>query len=78
MTGIRSFLAHVDVPGLAVRMPSRHLRAVDIVPDPLLVNTGSVMVRWTNGYLSTKHRVINTNDCDRYSIPCFFGRAPTP
>jgi isopenicillin N synthase-like dioxygenase len=69
-----TFLAQADVPGLAVRMPSGHWRAVDIVPDTLLVNTGNVIVRWTNDeYLSTKHRVINTNDRDRYSIPCFFG-----
>ena len=39
-----------------------------------LVNTGNLMVRWTNDrYLSTKHRVINTADVDRYSIPVFFG-----
>ncbi|HEY7302371.1 MAG TPA: 2OG-Fe(II) oxygenase family protein [Xanthobacteraceae bacterium] len=69
-----TFLAQADVPGLAVRMPSGHWRAVEIVPDTLLVNTGNVMVRWTNDeYLSTKHRVINTNGRDRYSIPCFFG-----
>jgi isopenicillin N synthase-like dioxygenase len=69
-----TFLAQGDVPGLAVRMPSGRWRAVDIVPDTLLVNTGNVIVRWTNDeYLSTKHRVINTYDRDRYSIPCFFG-----
>jgi isopenicillin N synthase-like dioxygenase len=69
-----TFLAQGDVPGLAVRMPSGHWRAVDIVPDTLLVNTGNVIIRWTNDeYLSTKHRVINTHARDRYSIPCFFG-----
>ena len=69
-----TFLAQADVPGLAVRMPSGHWRAIDVVPDTLLVNTGNVIVRWTNDeYLSTKHRVINTYDRDRYSIPCFFG-----
>jgi isopenicillin N synthase-like dioxygenase len=69
-----TFLAQKDVPGLAVRMPSGHWRAVDIVPGTLLVNTGNLMVRWTNDeYLSTKHRVINTNMVDRYSIPVFFG-----
>ena len=69
-----TFLAQSDVPGLAVRMPSGHWRAVDIVPGTLLVNTGNVIVRWTNDeYLSTKHRVINTNERERYSIPCFFG-----
>jgi isopenicillin N synthase-like dioxygenase len=71
---LMTFLAQSDVPGLAVRMPSGHWRAVDIVPDTLLVNTGNIIVRWTNDeYLSTKHRVINTHDRDRYSIPCFFG-----
>jgi isopenicillin N synthase-like dioxygenase len=69
-----TFLAQKDVSGLAVRMPSGHWRAVDIVPGALLVNTGNLMVRWTNNeYLSTKHRVINTNTVDRYSIPVFFG-----
>jgi isopenicillin N synthase-like dioxygenase len=69
-----TFLAQGDVPGLAVRMPSGHWRKVDLVPGTLLVNTGNVIVRWTNDeYLSTKHRVINTYDRDRYSIPCFFG-----
>jgi isopenicillin N synthase-like dioxygenase len=69
-----TFLAQADVPGLAVRMPSGHWRAVDIVPGTLLVNTGNLMVHWTNGeYLSTKHRVINNNAVDRYSIPVFFG-----
>jgi len=69
-----TFLAQADVPGLAVRIPSGRWRAVDVIPGTLLINTGNVIVRWTNDeYLSTKHRVINTNDRDRYSIPCFFG-----
>ncbi len=71
---LMTFLAQADVPGLAVRMPSGHWREVDVVPGTLLVNTGNLMVRWTNGeYLSTKHRVINNNKVDRYSIPVFFG-----
>jgi isopenicillin N synthase-like dioxygenase len=69
-----TFLAQKDIPGLAVRMPSGHWRAVEAVPGALLVNTGNLIVRWTNDeYLSTKHRVINTNTVDRYSIPVFFG-----
>lgn len=71
---LMTFLAQSDMPGLAVRMPSGHWRAVDVIPGTLLVNTGNLMVRWTNGdYLSTKHRVINGNQTDRYSIPVFFG-----
>ncbi len=69
-----TFLAQANIPGLAVRMPSGRWRAVDIIPGTLLVNTGNTIVRWTNEeYLSTKHRVINTNTVDRYSIPVFFG-----
>ncbi len=71
---LMTFLAQQDIPGLAVRMPSGRWRTVDIVPGTLLVNTGNLIVRWTNDeYLSTKHRVINTNGVDRYSIPVFFG-----
>jgi isopenicillin N synthase-like dioxygenase len=71
---LMTILAQKDIPGLAVRMPSGHWREVDAVPGTLLVNTGNLMVRWTNDeYLSTKHRVINTNKVDRYSIPVFFG-----
>ena len=71
---LMTFLAQSNVPGLAVRMPSGHWRLVEAVPGTLLINTGNLLVRWTNGtYLSTKHRVINTNTVDRYSIPLFFG-----
>ena len=69
-----TFLAQQGIRGLAVRMPSGHWREVDIVPGTLLVNTGNLIVRWTNDkYLSTKHRVINTSGVERYSIPVFFG-----
>jgi isopenicillin N synthase-like dioxygenase len=69
-----TFLAQSNVPGLAVRMPSGHWRVVENLPGTFLVNTGNVIMRWTNDrYLSTKHRVINTAHVDRYSIPMFFG-----
>jgi isopenicillin N synthase-like dioxygenase len=69
-----TFLAQGGISGLAIRMPSGHWRLVDVVPGTLVVNTGNSIVQWTNEeYLSTKHRVINTNTVDRYSIPVFFG-----
>ena len=69
-----TLLAQSEISGLAVRMPSGHWRTVDVVPGTLVVNTGNSIVAWTNEeYLSTKHRVINTNAVDRYSIPVFFG-----
>jgi isopenicillin N synthase-like dioxygenase len=72
-----TFLAQSNVGGLAVRMPSGHWKLVEKVPGTFLVNTGNLMVRWTNGrYLSTKHRVINTANVERYSIPVFFGPSP--
>jgi isopenicillin N synthase-like dioxygenase len=71
---LMTFLAQQGVRGLAVRMPSGHWREVDIVPGALVVNTGNLIVRWTNDeYLSTKHRVINNYGVERYSIPVFFG-----
>jgi isopenicillin N synthase-like dioxygenase len=74
---LMTLLAQTEVPGLAVRMPSGHWRIADIIPGTFLVNTGNLMVRWTNDrFLSTKHRVINTADVDRYSIPLFFGPHP--
>ncbi len=67
-----TILAHGNVPGLAVRMPSGHWRAVEIKPGTFIVNTGDIMVRWTNGrFLSTKHRVINLSGGERYVFPVF-------
>ena len=69
-----TLLAQANVPGLAVRMPSGRWRIADIAPGTILINTGNLMVRWTNGkYLSTKHRVINTSGKDRYTFPVFYG-----
>jgi isopenicillin N synthase-like dioxygenase len=63
-----------NASGNAVRMPSGHWRLVELSQDRLLINTGNLLVRWTNGqFLSTKHRVINTNTFDRYAIPVFWG-----
>jgi isopenicillin N synthase-like dioxygenase len=71
---LMTFLAQANVPGLAVQMPSGHWRAVATIPGTLLINTGNLMLRWTNGrYKSTKHVVINTAGVDRYSFPVFFG-----
>src|SRR3954452_7923843 len=69
-----TFLAQSNVPGLAVRMQSGHWRLVENIPGTFLVNTGNVIMRWTNDlYLSTKHHVINTAQVDHCSIPMFFG-----
>jgi isopenicillin N synthase-like dioxygenase len=74
---LMTLLAQANVPGLAVQMPSGHWRLAPFVPGALLINTGNLMVRWTNGrFLSTKHRVINVASADRYAFPVFFGPDP--
>ncbi|WP_218668955.1 isopenicillin N synthase family oxygenase [Variovorax sp. KK3] len=71
---LMTLLAQSNVPGLAVRMPSGHWRLAPSVEGALIVNTGNLMVRWTNDrFLSTKHRVINACATDRYAFPVFFG-----
>ena len=68
-----TILAQGNVPGLAVQMPSGHWLVADVTPGAFVVNSGNTMVRFTNGrFKSTRHRVINTNEVDRYSIPFFF------
>ena len=42
------------------------------IKDTFVVNIGNIMQYWSNGaFSSTPHRVINRNNCDRYSIPYF-------
>ena len=47
------------------------------VPDALVINTGNMMMQWTNDrYLSNLHRVINQTGSERYSIAYFFDGNP--
>jgi len=69
---LMTLLMQKDVPGLAIQMPSGHWRVVDIMPGAFIVNAGNTMTRFTNGrFKSTKHRVINQADRDRYSLAVF-------
>jgi isopenicillin N synthase-like dioxygenase len=69
-----TFLAQSDVPGLQVRMPSGAWVDVPYVPGSYAVNTGDMMVRWTNGrFKSTPHRALPPVGRPRYAIPFFLG-----
>ena len=69
-----TFLAQTDVPGLQVRTPSGEWVDVPYVADSYAVNTGDMMVRWTNGrFKSTPHRALPPVGRHRYAIPFFLG-----
>jgi isopenicillin N synthase-like dioxygenase len=69
-----TFLAQTEVPGLQVRLPSGEWLEVPYVPGSFAVNSGDMMVRWTNGrFKSTPHRALPPVGRDRYAIPFFLG-----
>lgn len=73
--GMLTFLFQDDRGGLEVldRNTGRW-QAVEPVADAIVVNTGDLMERWTNGrFKSTLHRVQPRGDnLDRFSIAAFF------
>ena len=68
-----TILARMEVPGLAVRLPSGEWLAPPLIPGTFLVNLGNIMKRWSNDrFLSTPHGVLNDSGTDRYSIAFFY------
>lgn len=71
--GAITLLAQRGVPGLEVLGPDGTWLELDADPAVLVLNTGEVMHRWSNGrLLRTPHRVINRSGKERFSIPFFF------
>lgn len=69
-----TLLAQTDVPGLQVRMPSGDWLEVPSIPGSFAVNSGDMMLRWTNGrFKSTPHRALPPVGRHRYAIPFFLG-----
>jgi isopenicillin N synthase-like dioxygenase len=66
-------LAQGAVPGLEVKTVDGRWLAAPPVPGAFTINVGNLMMWWTNGrYRSTLHRVRNTSEVERYSVPFFF------
>lgn len=71
--GIITLLFQDAVGGLEVQDANGAWQAVDYVENAIIINTGDLMERWTNGlYKSTLHRVQpKIGQQDRYSIALF-------
>ena len=70
--GALTILMQDEVGGLEVCNKRGDWVPVPPIRDSYVVNIGDTMKLWTNNrFQSTRHRVINTNGADRYSIPFF-------
>ena len=76
--GAVTILAQDEVGGLQVLAADGRWLDVPHRPGSFVLNTGSMMVRWSNGRLkATPHRVINRSGRERYSVPFFYDPAVT-
>jgi len=71
--GLLTLLFQDDVGGLEVRDADNQWQAVDYVESAIIVNSGDLLERWTNGrYRSTWHRVKpKIGHRERFSIAIF-------
>ncbi len=71
--GAITILAQDEVGGLQVQATDGTWLDVPYRPGSFVLNTGSMMDRWSNGRLrATPHRVVNRSGRQRYSIPFFY------
>lgn len=72
-----TILARMDVPGLAIRLPSGEWVSPPLIPGTFLVNIGNILRRMSNDtFLSTPHGVVVEGNQDRYSLAYF--HSPNP
>jgi isopenicillin N synthase-like dioxygenase len=72
-----TILCQAKIPGLEIRTADERWVVAPVLPGHFLVNTGDLLRLWTNEvFLSTPHRVINSSNVDRDSIPFFFNPDP--
>ncbi len=70
-------LAQGEVGGLEVKNVDGQWLAAPPVPGAYTVNLGNTMMWWSNGrFKSTLHRVRNTSQRERFSIPFFWNADP--
>lgn len=71
--GLLTLLFQDRVGGLQVINQNNSWQAVPPVDESIVINSGDLLERWTNGrYKSTEHRVVRkTGDLDRLSIAMF-------
>lgn len=71
--GFFTLLAQRNIQGLEVKSTNDQWIVVPPKPGALILNSGDMLRRISNDtFLSTPHRVRNTSNTDRYSIPFFF------
>jgi isopenicillin N synthase-like dioxygenase len=71
--GAVTLLAQDNVGGLQVQSPEGEWLDVAPLAGAFVLNTGSMLRRWSNGRLrATPHRVVNRSGRERYSCPFFF------
>jgi isopenicillin N synthase-like dioxygenase len=71
-----TILARMEVPGLALRLPSGEWVVPPLIPGTYLVNIGNFLRRMSNDrFLSTPHGVIVEGARDRYSMAYFHSPA---
>lgn len=71
--GTITLLAQDEHGGLQLHTREGEWISAPAVPGAFVVNIGDLMACWTNDrFTSTLHRVVNTGECDRYSIPMFY------
>ena len=67
----------MDVPGLAIKLPSGEWFSPPLIENTFLVNIGNIVKRMSNDvFRSTPHGVIVEGDRDRYSLAYF--HSPNP
>ncbi len=72
-----TILSRMEVPGLAIKLPSGEWVKPPLIEGTFLVNIGNIMRRMSNDqFLSTPHGVIVEGDQDRYSMAYF--HSPNP